>query len=181
MTEARRHPSYRIVPYDPAWPRVFDAERALTAAALSLPHERIEHIGSTAVPRLGAKPIVDVMVGVDSEGAYPAFVALLAPLGYEHRGDTVPGTLYNRKEGPPRVNAHLCVFDGEFWREHLLFRDFLRTHPETAREYEALKRRILVELGPDPPAYNAAKEQFIREVIARARSGKPSNSRARRR
>lgn len=162
------HPSYRIVPYDAAWPEVFEAERALIAAALTLPSEHIEHIGSTAVPGLGAKPIVDVMVGVDSESAYPPFVALLAPLGYEHRGDTVPGTLYNRKQGPPRVNAHLCVFGGEFWVENLLFRDYLRGHPATARKYEALKRQILAELGPDPPAYNAAKEAFIRNVVATA-------------
>ena len=66
------------------------------------------------------------------------------------------------------MNVHLCVFGGELWLEHLLFRDYLRSHPETVREYEGLKRQTLAELDPDPPAYNAAKERFIREVIARA-------------
>lgn len=162
------HPSYRIVPHDPAWGAIFAAERDLLVAALGLPVRRIEHIGSTAVPGLGAKPIIDVMAGADSAADYPRHVARLAPLGYDHRGDTVPGTLYVRKQGPPRVNVHLAVFGNEFWAEHLLFRDFLRAHPEAAREYEALKRRVLSEVGPDPPAYNAAKAAFIREIIARA-------------
>ncbi|MBK6317613.1 MAG: GrpB family protein [Dehalococcoidia bacterium] len=159
------HPSYRIVPHDPDWAPIFESERALIAAALGLPPGQVQHIGSTAVPGLGAKPIVDVMVGVEEEAAYPRYVALLAPLGYEYRGETVPGTLYNRKQGPPRVNAHLCVLGGEFWSEHLLFRDYLRANPATAGDYEALKRRILDEVGQDPPAYNAAKEGFIRGVI----------------
>ena len=173
MADERPHPSYRIVPHDAGWSAVFDAERAILAEALALPVGCIEHIGSTAVPGLGAKPILDVMIGVESEIDYQRCVALLAPLGYDHRGDTVPGTLYNRKQGPPRVNAHLCVFGGGFWVEHLLFRDYLRAHPETAREYEELKRRILIDVGQDPPAYNAAKEPFIREVLGRARQSRP--------
>lgn len=162
------HPNYRIVPYDSSWPEVFERERTVIAGALSLSPGRVEHIGSTAVSGLGAKPIVDVMIGVDGESQFRRCVALLSPLGYEHRGETVPGTLYNRKEGPPRVNAHLCQFEGDFWSEKVVFRDYLRSHTETAREYEALKQRILEELGPDPPAYNAAKAPFIREVLARA-------------
>ena len=162
------HPSYRIVPHDPAWADIFEAERLLIGAALVLPPDRIEHIGSTAVPGLGAKPIVDVMVGVDSEVDYPPAVDRLAPLGYDHRGETVPGTLYNRKEGPPRVNAHLCVFGGTFWVDHIRFRDYLRKNRETAREYELLKRSILAEVGQDPPVYNARKTSFIESVLSRA-------------
>jgi len=148
---------------------MFEAERALLAAGLGLSPGHIEHIGSTAVPGLGAKPIIDVMVGVDSPEAFARYVALLSPLGYEHRGETVPGTLYNRKQGPPRANAHLCVFGGQFWEEHLLFRDFLSANPTTASAYESLKRQILVDVGPDPPAYNAAKEDFILGVLREAR------------
>ena len=165
--------SYRIVRHDPGRAAIFYAERAVLAEALRVPRDCIEHIGSTAVPGLGAKPIIDVMIGVESETDYQRCVALLAPLGYDHRGDTVPGTLYNRKQGPPRVNAHLCVFGGGFWVERLLFRAHLRAHPETAREYEELKRQVLIDVGQDPPAYNAAKEPFIREVLGRARRSRP--------
>ena len=173
MDDERSHPSYRIVRHDPGWAAIFYAERAVLAEALRVPRDCIEHIGSTAVPGLGAKPIIDVMIGVESETDYQRSVALLAPLGYDHRGDTVPGTLYNRKQGPPRVNAHLCVFGGGFWVERLLFRAHLRAHPETAREYEELKRQVLIDVGQDPPAYNAAKEPFIREVLGRARRSRP--------
>jgi GrpB-like predicted nucleotidyltransferase (UPF0157 family) len=147
----------------------FRAEQNRIAGALNLPPERIEHIGSTAVPGLGAKPIVDIMVGSDAESDFQRCVTGLATLGFEHRGDTAPGALYNRKEGPPRVNAHLTIFGGEFWRDHILFRDYLRSDPETAKAYEALKLRILDELGPDPPAYNAAKASFIADVVRAAR------------
>ncbi|MCE7928323.1 MAG: GrpB family protein [Dehalococcoidia bacterium] len=169
MTAA--HPNYRIVEHDPAWAAVFTAERERLAMALGLPPGRIEHIGSTAVPRLGAKPIVDIMAGAESEADYALHASRLAALGYEDRGETVPGTRYIRKAGPPRVNLHLTVFEAPFWVDHLLFRDFLREHGETAREYERLKRRILAEVGPDPPAYNAAKEAFINSVLSRARPG----------
>ncbi|MGE3073647.1 MAG: GrpB family protein [Dehalococcoidia bacterium] len=163
------HPSYRIVPHDPDWIATAAEECALIAKTLKIPEENIEHIGSTAVSGLGAKPIIDVMVGVESEVKYMDYVPLLARLGYEHRGETVPGTLYNRKQGPPRMNAHLCVFEGQFWVDKLVFRDYLRRHPATAQAYERLKRQILVEVGQDPPAYNAAKESFIVAVLAEAR------------
>lgn len=166
------HPNYRIVEHDPAWGSVFVAERERIAAVLGLPQGRIEHIGSTAVPGLGAKPIVDIMAGAESESDYASHGARLKGLGYEDRGETVPGTRYIRKAGPPRVNLHLTVFGGEFWAEHLLFRDFLREHGETAREYERLKRQVLAGLGPDPPAYNAARAGFINAVLARARAGR---------
>ncbi|MGE0599128.1 MAG: GrpB family protein [Dehalococcoidia bacterium] len=164
-----RHPSYRIDPHDPAWIPTAAAECDLIASALTLPRAQVAHIGSTSVPGLGAKPIIDVMVGVDSETVYPHYVPLLASLGYECRSETVPGTLYNRKQGPPRVNAHLCVYEGQFWVDKVLFRDHLRLHRATAQAYEHLKRQILIEVGQDPPAYNAAKESFIVEVLREAR------------
>lgn len=163
--------NYRIAPYDPMWAVVFESERALIARSLGLPAERVEHIGSTAVAGLGAKPIVDVMVGVESLAALPQYVESLLRLGFEHRGETVPGVLYNRKEGPPRVNAHLCAFEGEFWSEKLVFRDYLRSHPKKAAAYEVLKQRILDEVGQEPMAYNSAKEPFIKAVLALAQAG----------
>ena len=79
-------------------------------------------------------------------------------IGYEWRGDTVPGTLYLRKAGPMRFNAHLTRHDGVFWKEHLLFRDYLRADPKEAERYADLKRELMSRLAHDPPAYNTAKE-----------------------
>ena len=138
-------------------------------AATGIVPKRVEHIGSTAVPGLGAKPIIDLMVGVKKvEDAQPQIEALEG-VGYEWRGETVAGTLYLRKAEPHRFNLHMTQWEGKFWLDHLLFRDFLRTHPEMARQYERLKRELMARLASDPPAYNAAKTSFIESIVQQAR------------
>lgn len=162
-------PSYRIVEYDRQWPELYEEERADVVAATGIAANRVEHIGSTAVPALGAKPTIDLMVGVSNvERAQPQIEALES-VGYEWRGETVPGTLYLRKAEPRRFNLHLTQWKGPFWTDHLLFRDFLRTHSESARRYERLKRELMARLATDPPAYNSAKSSFIECIIRKAR------------
>ena len=162
-------PSYRIVEYDRRWPVLYEEEKAALMAATGIDAERVEHIGSTAIPGLGAKPIIDLMVGVPSvEGAQRQREAL-AGVGYEWRGETVPGTLYLRKAEPRRFNLHLTQWEGEFWLTKLLFRDFLRMHPDTAQQYEDLKRELMSRLASDPPAYNDAKASFIESIVQQAR------------
>ena len=164
-------PSYRIADYDPDWPALFDQEKARVVAALGIAEERVLHIGSTAVPGLGAKPIVDMMVGVSSMAEAPKQVPLLEAIGYEWRGETAPGTLYIRKAEPRRFNLHMTPYRSDFWETHLLFRDYLRTYRDAAVEYEALKRELMSRLAHDPPAYNDGKSDFIRAIVSRARAG----------
>ena len=161
--------SYRIVEYDPKWPAMYEEERAKVVGATGIVAKRVEHIGSTAVPVLGAKPIIDLMVGVLKVEAAQRQIEALEGVGYEWRGETVPGTLYLRKAEPRRFNLHLTKWEGKFWIDHLLFRDFLRTHPEIARQYERLKRELMARLASDPPAYNAAKSSFIESIVQQAR------------
>ena len=162
-------PSYRIVEYDQRWPALYEEEKAIVVAATGIAADRVEHIGSTAVPRLGAKPIIDLMVGVSRVDGAQRQIKSLEGVGYEWRGETVPGTLYLRKAEPRRFNLHLTQWEGNFWLGKLLFRDFLRTHPETARQYEDLKRELMARLASDPPAYNAAKASFIESIVQQAR------------
>ena len=162
-------PSYRIVEYDQEWPVLYEEEKAIVVAATGIVAKRVEHIGSTAVPGLGAKPIIDLMVGVSGVEDAQRQIEALEGVGYEWRGETVPGTLYLRKAEPRRFNLHLTQWEGEFWLDHLLFRDFLRTHPEMARQYERLKRELMSQLASDPPAYNAAKTPFIEFIVQQAR------------
>ena len=122
-------PSYRIVDYDHGWPSFFEEEKALVVAATGIAPERVEHVGSTAVPGLGAKPIIDLMVGVPRVEGAQREIDALAGVGYDWRGETVPGTLYIRKAEPRRFNLHLTQWGGKFWTDLLLFRDFLRAHP----------------------------------------------------
>jgi GrpB-like predicted nucleotidyltransferase (UPF0157 family) len=164
--------SYRIVPFDPHWPRMFAEEQARIAKALHLAAERIEHIGSTAVA--GAKPIIDVMAGIDisptSDRAGPLLDRLRAT-GYVIAGiESAPGTLYCRKAEPHRYNLHLTRYGNEFWTGHLAFRDYLRTHPVVAAEYEKIKRDILARMASEisQAAYNDAKAEFVQSVTRRA-------------
>jgi len=146
---------------------------AAVAAALGIEPYRVEHIGSTAVPGLGAKPIIDLMLGISGSPKSDAGQRFLEPLrsiGYEHKGiETVPGTLYIRKAEPRRFNLHMTEHGDEFWVKHLLFRDYLLSHDDVARQYEQLKRSLLARLGSDPAAYTAGKTACITSVVDRGR------------
>ncbi len=166
--------SYRLVDSDPTWPRLAHEEKASIVGMLGIETYRVEHIGSTAVPGLGAKPIIDLMLGIAGAPKSDAGQRLLEPLktiGYEHKGiETVPGTLYIRKAEPRRFNLHMTEYGKEFWVKYLLFRDYLRSHDDVAHQYENLKRDLLARLGPDPDqaAYNDGKTAFITSVVEKA-------------
>ena len=164
-------PSYKIVEYDPDWPPLFEQEKARIVSALGTGEEGVQHIGSTAVPSLGAKPVVDMMVGIPSIAQASKYVPPLEAIGYEGRGETVPGALYIRKAGPARFNLHMTAYGGAFWDDHLLFREYLRAHWDDSVEYEALKGELMSRLAHDPPAYNDGKSDFIRGIVDRARAG----------
>ena len=160
--------SYVIIAYDAQWPVFAEAEKALVASTLQIKQWRVEHIGSTSVPGLAAKPIIDLMLGVPELKAAHLFLPGLGAIGYEHRGETVPGTLYNRKAVPRRFNLHVTQYGGDFWKEDILFRDYLRSYPECAAEYEVLKRVLMAERGHDRQAYNEGKTDFIQSVLGSA-------------
>ncbi len=158
------------VDYDPAWPAMYDEEQRLISDAIGPWVLAIEHVGSTAVPGLGAKPIIDTMVGVRSLDDAQQCIPLLAPIGYIYQpDDTIPERVYFNK-GPAQRHRHLhiTVLGGDFWRRHLLFRDYLRRHPETAQAYERLKRDLAAQYGSDRIGYTDAKTDFIRSVEAKA-------------
>jgi GrpB-like predicted nucleotidyltransferase (UPF0157 family) len=160
-----------IAEYDPSWPTAYAREAALIRDALGGLLLDIEHVGSTAVPGLGAKPIIDIMAGVRSYEDGEGCVAPLEGLGYEHKGEFgIPGRRYFRKplEGKRTHQVHMVALGGQFWRRHLLFRDYLRAHPETARAYYELKARLAEEHRLDLVAYTDAKTEFITGVEAKA-------------
>ena len=130
----------------------------------------MEHIGSTAIPGLGAKPIIDIMVGVSAATPFSDCRVPLEGLEYENRGHTVPGTPLYRKEDPRRFNLHLTRLDGSFWLDHLLFRDYLGTHADAAKRYEGLKVSLLADFAANPLAYNFGKSAFIKGILMDARA-----------
>jgi GrpB-like predicted nucleotidyltransferase (UPF0157 family) len=160
-----------IVEYDAGWPDAYERERALIATTLGELATGIEHMGSTAVPGLGAKPIIDIMVGVRSLADGEECVGPLEGLGYEYKGEFgIPRRLYFRKmrAGRRSHQIHLVELGRDFWERHLLFRDYLREHGQAAREYEELKVRLAAEFRTDREGYTEAKTEFIEGVMAKA-------------
>lgn len=162
-----------IAEYNPAWPGRFEQEKRNIRRAVGRRLGPIEHVGSTAVPGLAAKPVVDIMAGVRDRAAADGCLALLAEAGYTDVTpcDEHPGWFYciGKGEKPHDVHLHLAVPDSGFWERHLLFRDHLRTHSSTVREYADLKRRLARRYRDDRQGYCDAKTRFIRSVEVNAR------------
>jgi len=169
-----------VVAYDPRWPLRYEKERDRIAAALGEGAGTIEHVGGTAVPGLPAKPVIDIMVGVpDIERAGQA-VAGLINLGYQYVPELesqLPERRYFRRGMPETHHVHMVAMSSDFWEEHLLFRDYLRTHPQAAEEYGKLKRGLAGRFRFDRDAYRAGKVPFIDTVVdaARREAGRPSH------
>jgi GrpB-like predicted nucleotidyltransferase (UPF0157 family) len=161
-----------VVDYDRDWPRQYAAERDRIDAAIGDVTLAIEHVGGTAVPGLPAKPVIDLMVGVeDIERAGPA-VAGLINLGYEYIPELesqLPDRRYFRRGTPETHHVHMVPVSSDYWAEHLLFRDYLRSHPQAAEEYGKLKRGLAGRHRLDRDAYRAGKVPFIDTVVAAAR------------
>ena len=158
-----------VVPYDSVWPARFERLAVSVGAALrDVPH-RIEHVGSTSVPGLAAKPIIDLDVVVASEETVARCVDRLAPLGYVHGGTL--GLEGRHAFFPPPASAahHLyaCVEGSLALRNHLGLRDHLRSHPEDARAYGALKLRLAAAHPDDLGAYLEAKTPFLVGLLAK--------------
>ena len=161
-----------VVPYDPAWTGQFARESPAVASALGDLLVAIHHIGSTAIPGMDAKPIIDMLVVVSSITGVDGRGAAMQALGYEVMGEFgIPGRRYFRKDdaaGQRTHQVHAFQAGSPQIERHLVFRDFLRTHGAYAEEYAALKRR-LAKLHPnDIAAYTDGKDQFIREMDAQA-------------
>lgn len=166
-----------VVPYDEAWPSLYEEERHLIERAIGPFVEEIEHIGSTAVPGLAAKPVIDIMVGVGSLDDSPALVERLGAIGYEYVPELerhMPSRRYFRKQRGGRRTRQIHLVErsnSEWWDRHVLFRDHLRAHPEAAEEYARLKRGLSERFKVDRAAYTDAKTAFISGVVRRAEEG----------
>jgi GrpB-like predicted nucleotidyltransferase (UPF0157 family) len=160
----------RLVAYDPTWPLEFDAEvERIERACDGLPI-KLEHIGSTSIPGLSAKPVIDILAGRPGNIPGARYVNAFKQLGYEHKGAYgIPGRNYFRKGVPRTHHVHLVSWSSNLWRDHLLFRDYLRAHPEIAREYETIKRELATMYLQDKEQYTDAKGPFVRSIVRRAR------------
>jgi hypothetical protein len=165
----------RVVPPDPAWAGQFALLRSGLLRILGEEAVAVEHVGSTSVPGLAAKPVVDVTAGLRVFPMHEARKAALVADGwtFDPAVQDIPGRQYFSRGIPFFAHLHACLHGGEFWRSHLVFRDALRARPDLAREYEALKHRLAAEAGDDRLAYLAGKAPFIERVLREAATPAP--------
>jgi len=163
-----------IVDYDPEWPRRYEALRARIAPIVGDLAAEIVHLGSTSVPGLAAKPVIDLNIQLRSSNDLPAVIERLAGLGYRHEGDLgIPGR--ETFATPPSYSVHdhhlyVCAPDWAGHADQIAFRDYLRAHPTTARAYARLKRSLAARHRDNRGAYANAKAGFVAAVLKRARS-----------
>lgn len=158
-----------VAPYDPGWPAAFAAERDAVLAKLGGRIGTVEHIGSTAVAGMAAKPTIDIMVGVKDLAVDDSVVGPLAAMGYRYLGEYgIPGRHFFRKGSPPSHHIHWVRTGGDFWWKQVVFRDYMRSAPEDARDYEKLKRSLAERFHNDRARYTASKTEFVTKALERA-------------
>jgi GrpB-like predicted nucleotidyltransferase (UPF0157 family) len=158
-----------VVPYDPAWAATFARWRDRLAAALGSAAVRIEHVGSTAVEGLAAKPVVDIMVCVPDVEDEAAFVPAIEGLGVPLRSRETAHRYFRPAPPDPReVQIHVWQAGSPHERVHLLFRDYLRAHPAARDAYAAVKRKAAKRYRDDRIAYNEAKTGHILDALEAA-------------
>lgn len=159
-----------VVDYDPAWPGLFGGMGRALRAELGAVALRIDHIGSTAVPGLAAKPIVDVQISVAAFEPIEAFKGPLERLGYVYRANNTERTKRYFREPPGRRRTHIHVRRAGSFSEQLplLLRDFLRCHADAAAEYAVVKRRLAAQFGDDRHGYTDAKNPHVWDILRRA-------------
>jgi len=158
-----------IEEYDPEWARQYEYEKERLCNALGDAVLGIEHIGSTSIPGIAAKPIIDIMIGVKSLPLEGSLVDKIIELGYENLGEAgVSGRIYFRKRFPRAYNVHVTQFGSMIWNNNILLRDYLRSNKDEAIRYSMLKRMIISEGVDDLLEYSKRKAGFIDEILKRA-------------
>jgi GrpB-like predicted nucleotidyltransferase (UPF0157 family) len=165
-----------IAPYDRGWPAKFETEAARIRAAMGSLALRIEHVGSTAVPGVAAKPVIDIQISVASIEPLGMHVVPLTVLGYTHIPlgpvDLVYPFFQRPASWPSTHHIHLCVRGADYERRHIVFRDYLRNHSKIAAEYVDIKRRLAAAHDgatlESRERYSLSKTEFVGSVVEKA-------------
>jgi GrpB-like predicted nucleotidyltransferase (UPF0157 family) len=158
-----------VVDYDPSWPATFAALRAPIDRALGNIAVSVEHVGSTSVPGLAAKPIIDIDAVIASPADVPAAIERLATLGYMHSGTLgIEGREAFESPAGPAHHLYVCVQDNFALANHLAIRDCLRRNPKKALEYGQLKKQLAKQFPNDAERYVAGKTAFLLDVLRSA-------------
>lgn len=160
----------RLLEYDARWPELFAAEAERMSDWCGALPLKLEHIGSTSIPGMCAKPVLDILAGRPRDAAVADYAIALGQAGYVHRGERgVPGREFFRRGNPRAYHVHLVEEGGRLWGEYLAFRDYLRAHDDAARRFADVKRGLAARFSDDREAYIAAKSPHVEEILGHAR------------
>jgi GrpB-like predicted nucleotidyltransferase (UPF0157 family) len=159
-----------LSPYDSEWPVFFESERQRIQQAIGRFVLAIEHVGSTSIAGLSAKPIIDMAIALRDYEDGLQCVEPLAELGYLYKGEHgIAGRHYFRTNDElVKVHIHMVEMSHPAWRDQSAFRDFLRCHPDATREYAALKQSLAATCGADREKYTEAKSEFVEDILRKA-------------
>ncbi len=154
-----------LAPYDPQWPGLFAIERDAILRACGDLIRAVHHVGSTSIPGIAAKPVIDVMAVLARHADGLACIPAMERLGYESRGAAgIEGRHFFRKGDPRSHHVHMFADGHPEIGRHLRFRDYLIAHPDELRAYEALKRELAARFVDDVGAYADAKDDFCHRI-----------------
>ena len=162
-----------VVDYDPRWPALYQSEKEQLVSLLGDKPVDLQHIGSTSIPGLAAKPVIDIAIGFQELQTAESCIHLLENAGYAYEPDleaALPGRrfLWRVDLTSQRYHLHLASIHSRLWSAPLAFRDYVRRHPEAASEYRKLKATLALECGSDVGAYIDGKAGFIEKILRRA-------------
>jgi GrpB-like predicted nucleotidyltransferase (UPF0157 family) len=162
-----------LVPFQTDWAQLFEEEAVRLRQICGSRIGQIEHVGSTAISGMQSKPIIDMMVAVPTMTVGESLISLLESNGYEYRPEDSWSERVFFANGPRSCRTHhlsLTVTDSEYWRDHLLFRDYLRKNPTQMESYGRLKKDLAEKFAEDRRAYTKGKYAFVQQVLAAARN-----------
>ena len=156
----------RLVDYQPEWPELFEIEKNKLKNILGNSHILIEHMGSTSIPGIKAKPIIDIMIGINVFNDGYELAKKLENANYRYKGENgIPGRHYFEYGDPSVYHLHMVEINSDFWIDHILFRDHLRINKETRDAYECLKIALAKKYPTDRDAYCDSKSEFISGIL----------------
>lgn len=163
---------YDVIPYDPRWAEIFESEKRKLQSVFAGGAIKIEHIGSTAIPGLASKPVIDVAVLIPTRKDADAYIEPLSRLGYEYDQPASSSERhFFRKYESTKYHLSIAYGDqGSYWERQILFRDYLRTHENEKKEYEAIKLRLIQTDSTGRHSYIQGKTEFVEKILKLARN-----------
>jgi GrpB-like predicted nucleotidyltransferase (UPF0157 family) len=163
---------YEVISYDPNWVELFESEKEKIKSVFSDEVIAIEHIGSTSIPGLASRPIIDIGVLIASHNDADKYIKPLTQLGYEYdQPASSPERLFFRKYGSQKYHLSIAYQDrGSFWKRQILFRNYLREHEDARREYQELKLKLIQEDTTGRHSYIQGRSEFIQRILELAES-----------